>query len=118
MQAVISAAQVRDAKTAASVYIPTPDASRLVDFYDEMYNRPFKMPKSLICFSSVVEDSIGTLFCADELEQVWLAEYNKDKTHPELTLDQFEAIMSLLEVMTDAFQREVRFAMTPDDVFA
>jgi enhancer of polycomb-like protein len=109
LQAVISASQVKDGETAANVYIPTPDASQLIDYYDAHYNRAFKLPKSLIRYSCVVEDSVGVPYCMDERDQVWLTKYNTEQKDEELKLseDAFEGITWELEKLTDEKQREV-----------
>lgn len=116
LQAVISAAQVRDSK-AASVYIPTPDASRLIDYYDKLYSRPFKMPTNLIRFSNVVEDCIGTAYCMDADDMKWLKSYNAAQTKrrtkenssapaEHVSETDFERLLSELEKATDDRRRE------------
>lgn len=109
MQAVISAAQVRE--KAANVYIPIPDATQLIDYYTQLYNRPFRQPKSLIRFSSIVEDCIGTSYCMDEADDAWLREINssmdEDGTAQTITPDQFEILFTELERISETKQKDV-----------
>lgn len=110
MQAVISAAQVRE--KSAAVYIPTPDATQLIDFYPQHYNRHFKLPKSLIKFSNLVEDCVGSAYCMDEIDDAWLKDFNSNLMMDEggvemLNADDFETVISELERLTDAKQKEL-----------
>jgi enhancer of polycomb-like protein len=105
----MSAAQVSDA--APNVYIPTPDASRLIDFYSEVYNKFFKRPTSYIRFSSTVEECVGCPYYMDQPDLDWLADLNKQKkdvsTH--VTALEFESLVSELEKITDEGQKDVCF---------
>ncbi len=86
------------------------------------------MPKSLIRFSSIVEDSIGCPYCLDEKDLSWLAEFNKQlmtaksrkdgssaelqssttTSHtPILSEDYFEQMLDELEKVTEAKRKEV-----------
>jgi enhancer of polycomb-like protein len=113
LQAVISAAQVRE--KSANVYIPIPDATQLIDYYSQLYNRPFRQPKSLIRFSSLVEDSVGTPYCLDEVDDAWLREFSnrmddgEDGSVETISPDQFEILISELERISEAKQKDVSF---------
>ncbi|KAI8913284.1 enhancer of polycomb-like-domain-containing protein [Gorgonomyces haynaldii] len=84
--------------TKTEVVIPTPDASQLVkqQDYETLYLPNFNQPKTLIRFSSMVEDVIGTDFNADEQMEQWISEQTED-----LTPDEFENVMNLLEACGD-----------------
>ncbi|KAI9486070.1 MAG: enhancer of polycomb-like-domain-containing protein [Benjaminiella poitrasii] len=96
LQAAISAAQAA-VTTGASVekYIPTPDASRLIesDKFHALYKKKFKEPSTLIRFSSTVEDSIGCPYFMDEEDEEFLKDYNKQYPGEILSEDLFEKII-------------------------
>ena len=86
---------------AAHVYIPTPDASKLRDDHDKFYNRPFHRPKTLIRFSTQLEDCIGCPYNIDETDDEWLNSYNSsiqmENLESNLSEDAFEILMAVLE---------------------
>ncbi|KAI9357065.1 enhancer of polycomb-like-domain-containing protein [Zopfochytrium polystomum] len=89
----------------ATLFIPTPDASRLISDYDKFYRPTFSITKSLIKFSAHVEDLIGCSYCLDEEDDEFLADYRTkckeriDDLTPadELSDDLFELLMTGLE---------------------
>ena len=117
MQAVISASQIQlrdsdQSKAAASVYIPTPDASYLIDYYDTFYNRHFKRPRTYIRFSLQVEDCSGPAYCMDDRDVEWLASYNNNNNNNnsssgniKLSELEFETLISEFERITDVRQK-------------
>ena len=112
MQAVISAAQVRDEKAPAA-YIPIPDASRLIVDYDEFYHRKFKMPANYIRFSNTVEDVIGPAYCMDAADEKWLSGLNAKRDSNAVDISKrpvtelmFERFISELEKLTEEKRRE------------
>ncbi|KAJ2996704.1 hypothetical protein HDV02_006264 [Globomyces sp. JEL0801] len=68
--------------------IPTPEASNLLlnpQNYDAFYPTNFHLPKSLIKFSSQIEDVMGCLYNLDEKDNAWiesLDEEIKSRTTP------------------------------------
>ncbi|KAG5463181.1 MAG: enhancer of polycomb-like-domain-containing protein [Olpidium bornovanus] len=99
LQAAISAAQAESAQ-AAPIYIPTPDASRLIGNYLLLYRHATFNPLNFVRFSSTVEDCIGIPYCVDEEDERWIAQYNaraKEANEPELAEDAFETIASVFE---------------------
>ncbi|KAJ3034895.1 Enhancer of polycomb-like protein 1 [Rhizophlyctis rosea] len=48
------------------VVIPTPDASKQISNYEHFYTRSFQQPKSLIRFSTQIDDVIGCPYNLDE----------------------------------------------------
>jgi hypothetical protein len=100
LQAAISASHAAYTTGQDSrLYIPTPDASATIDLkeFHRLYKTPLNNPTSFVRFSATVEDSIGCPYMMDELDEEWLATFNK--THPKLTLseDAFESIMWRIE---------------------
>lgn len=76
LQQVINAAQqallgAQEKSTASSsVYIPTPDASRLWPMAHKYYNdKSFVEPESYIKFSATVEDTLGIEYNMDEVDE-------------------------------------------------
>jgi hypothetical protein len=53
--------------------IPTPDASTLIDLpnYEQYYSPTFHLPKTLIKFSTLVEEVIGCLYNMSEEDYQW-----------------------------------------------
>ncbi|KAI8097996.1 enhancer of polycomb-like-domain-containing protein [Gilbertella persicaria] len=104
LQAAISAAQAA-VTTGAKVekYIPTPDASRLIDEkeYAALYKKKYKDPSTLIRFSSTVEDCIGCPYLMDEEDDAFLQDYNKQYPGEILSEDLFENIMWEFETITN-----------------
>ncbi|RKP33451.1 enhancer of polycomb-like-domain-containing protein, partial [Dimargaris cristalligena] len=105
LQAVISAAQAAASGTGndkvAPLYIPTPDASRSVANYHEVYRKSFSRPTSYIRFSATVEDSMGCPYCMDEDDTAWLNQFNKSlKSSQKVPDDVFEATLWQFEQLT------------------
>lgn len=90
LQQVINAAQrvllgsadesKNDSKSlASSVYIPTPDASKLWKDAPRYYNDPtFTEPESYIKFSATVEDTLGVEYNMDEVDEEFFATLVKE----------------------------------------
>lgn len=90
-----------------TTFIPTPDASRLINNYSDFYNKPFQQPKSLIRHSIPMEEAIGCLYNMDEQDDIFFAEYTKElkegkiKEEAKINEDQFEEVMYALENLTN-----------------
>ncbi|KAJ2349396.1 Enhancer of polycomb-like protein 1 [Coemansia sp. RSA 2671] len=105
LQAAISATHAAATGEAPSkqVYIPTPDASKVIDAYDELYLKNFTCPTSLIRSSETVEECCAPLYCMDDEDAEWLAAFNARRAKAELPAmseDQFELGMDQLETLT------------------
>ncbi|KAJ3397916.1 Enhancer of polycomb-like protein 1 [Lobulomyces angularis] len=87
----------------ASVYIPTPDATKVnLKNFQQFYKTEFVEPKTLIKFSSQIEDCIGAHYNLDERDMAWLEEEiwaNETTDSRKLNEDGFEDIMSHLEML-------------------
>ncbi|KAJ2482625.1 Enhancer of polycomb-like protein 1 [Coemansia sp. RSA 2131] len=96
LQAVISAAQAAATGSGPSkqMYIPTPDASRVVDGYDERYPATFTCPTSLIRSSETVEESCAPTYCMDDEDAQWVEQSGS------MTAAEFETAMEQLETLT------------------
>ncbi|ORY86832.1 enhancer of polycomb-like-domain-containing protein [Protomyces lactucae-debilis] len=80
------------------VYIPTPDASRVVTGYEKKYRKPFTMPPSFIRFSATVEDTEGCPYSMDEVDETWLTAFNNGRTeNTVISEDAFEWIVHQFE---------------------
>ncbi|KAJ2351151.1 Enhancer of polycomb-like protein 1 [Coemansia sp. RSA 2618] len=103
---VISAAQAAATGSAPSkqMYIPTPDATRVVEGYDERYPKTFTCPTSLIRSSETVEESCAAMYCMDDEDAQWLARTGG------LTAELLESAMDQLETLT----RDMVFQTTDD----
>lgn len=108
LQQVINAAQQAllgaQEKSAASssVYIPTPDASRLWPLAHKYYNdKTFVEPDSYIKFSATVEDTLGIEYNMDEADEEFfngeLKNYPKDKSSASSTSNNGSATVDLNE---------------------
>ncbi|KAI8089418.1 enhancer of polycomb-like-domain-containing protein [Halteromyces radiatus] len=101
LQAAISAAQAA-VTTGATVqtYIPTPDASNVIDAkeFSKLYKKKYKEPSTLIRFSSTVEDTTGCPYVMDEDDDVY---YKKHKNSLSLSEDDFEKLMWEFESITN-----------------
>ncbi|KTW27378.1 hypothetical protein T552_02357 [Pneumocystis carinii B80] len=88
------------------VYIPTPDASKIVDNYEKLYKKTFIEPSTFIRFSMTVEDSEGCPYSMNEEDSDWLLKFNGSKRSREnyCSEDVFEFIMSQFEVLTNEKQ--------------
>ncbi|KAJ2189665.1 Enhancer of polycomb-like protein 1 [Coemansia sp. RSA 353] len=107
LQAVISAAQAAATGSGPNkqMYIPTPDASRVVDGYDERYPATFTCPTSLIRSSETVEECCAPLYCMDDEDAQWLEQSGS------MSALEFETAMEQLETLT----RDMVF-QTQDDI--
>jgi enhancer of polycomb-like protein len=87
-------------------FIPTPDASRTISNYDELYPKRWKDPSSLIRFSATVEESIGCSYCMDDEDEIWLKKFNNSRRSKDGPLSDlsFEKIMSNFEDTTNERQ--------------
>ncbi|KAF9969175.1 Enhancer of polycomb-like protein 1 [Actinomortierella ambigua] len=105
LQAAISASQLSTTTgEAKALYIPTPDASRKIENYKDLYTRVFTAPSTLIRFSSTVEDCVGCPYTMDEDDEKWLATFNASrgpKEDAKLSEDHFEQIMWQFEKTTN-----------------
>lgn len=69
-------------KAALLPHIPTPDATGLVEDYDQLYSSDcYVDPKTYIRFSDTVEDATGVAYCMDEDDEDWLNQFNTDPKH-------------------------------------
>ncbi|KAJ2862460.1 Enhancer of polycomb-like protein 1 [Coemansia aciculifera] len=105
LQAAISSTHAAASGEAPSkqVYIPTPDASKVIDAYDELYLKNFTCPTSLIRSSETVEECCAPLYCMDDEDAEWLAAFNARRAkadQPAMSEDQFELGMDQLETLT------------------
>ncbi|EGF81202.1 hypothetical protein BATDEDRAFT_34799 [Batrachochytrium dendrobatidis JAM81] len=87
--------------TNTQVVIPTPDASTLIPFniFESLYIPNFQLPKSLIRFSTVVEDVIGCMYNLDEIDDDWISTYNRkhENKADHVLEDDFEAAIVALD---------------------
>ena len=102
-----------------TVVIPTPDASKLIENadYEAFYLPNFHQPKSLIRFSSYIEDVIGCDYNVNEEQLEWIKAQGVNE-------DEFEQIIVVLEAVGDykvsgecPTEDEAREAMTENNVF-
>jgi hypothetical protein len=75
LQAALIASQ---SFTLGSVVIPTPDASKVFGNYSAFYTPDYSLPKSLIRFSALIEDSRGIPYDLDEKDQEFLEKWQED----------------------------------------
>ncbi|KAJ2497476.1 Enhancer of polycomb-like protein 1 [Coemansia sp. RSA 1972] len=94
LQAVISAAQAAATGSGPSkqMYIPTPDASRVVDGYDDRYPATFTCPSSLIRSSETVEECCAPIFCMDDEDMQWVEQSPISPTEFETAMEQLETL--------------------------
>lgn len=114
LQQVINAAQKallssqkeddkEDDKTKSSVYIPTPDASRIWEEASNYYkDHDFVEPETYIKFSAQVEDAIGVDYNMDEVDEEFLnnvlnVKYPTKKSEAKCSELEFETIVCKLE---------------------
>ncbi|KAJ2615317.1 Enhancer of polycomb-like protein 1 [Coemansia sp. RSA 1365] len=111
LQAAISATQAAASGSAPTkqVYIPTPDASKVVDEYDKLYPKNFPCPTSLIRSSETVEECCAPMYCMDDEDMEWLEAHNKS-ADSKMSVDEFEQAMDQLETVT----RDMVFLRTED----
>ncbi|RKP28084.1 enhancer of polycomb-like-domain-containing protein [Syncephalis pseudoplumigaleata] len=117
LQAAISAANAAiDGSTAQPVYIPTPDASRLVPDYEAIARPVFHRPHTYIRFSSTVEECGGIGYVMSEADKQWLTQWQTEhgeaapdaeaaggagSSRMQLDDDLFEDVMDTLEDLAD-----------------
>jgi len=108
LQVALDAAQksAHDGKAMKKAFIPTPDASRQIDNYDEIYQKKWHEPNSLIRFSATVEESVGCSYCMDDDDDIWLRKFNNSRRSKDGPLSElsFEKIMSNFEDTTSERQ--------------
>jgi enhancer of polycomb-like protein len=93
------------------VIIPTPDASKVFDDYETLYLPTFHLPHSKIRFSAFIEDEIGCDYNCSDDDLNWIQEQKTD--FPDLHPDEFEKLLSLLEVIGD--EDKVPLSLIIDD---
>ena len=93
LQAALIASQNNSFGT---VVIPTPDASKLWANYESFYSEDYVLPKSLIRFSAVIEDSRGIPFDLDEEDLEFLEKWQQD-ADAAVSQDLFEELLWTLE---------------------
>ncbi|ORZ24141.1 enhancer of polycomb-like-domain-containing protein [Absidia repens] len=101
LQAAISAAQAAvTTGVTVNTYIPTPDASSVIDpkEFSKMYKKKYKEPSTLIRFSSTVEDTTGCPYVMDEEDDTY---YKKHRGQLSLSEDEFEKLMWEFETITN-----------------
>ncbi|KAG4304975.1 hypothetical protein PORY_001650 [Pneumocystis oryctolagi] len=88
------------------VYIPTPDASKIVDDYEKLYKKTFIEPSTFIRFSTTVEDCEGCSYSMNEEDSDWLLRFNDSKRSKEnyCSEDIFELIMNQFEFLANEKQ--------------
>ncbi|KAI3640285.1 hypothetical protein MIR68_001163 [Amoeboaphelidium protococcarum] len=122
LQAVISASMVTNqggggtgrGTASAAMYIPTPDASRLIsqEEYKASYKSTYKMPSSLIRSSRTVEECIlskhgvPSHYCADDQDLDFIQEINGDDG--DLDVEVLELVIGELEAVTNEQMRTQR----------
>jgi len=87
----------------SQIFIPTPETKSSQIKYDDLYPKHFAQPSTYIRFSSTVEDSIGDPYCASADDDIFLTQFNQNKTEP-LTVDLFEEIISFFEITASTSQ--------------
>ncbi|KAF3925540.1 hypothetical protein ABW21_db0201326 [Orbilia brochopaga] len=106
LQAAISAANAAALGTKVkAAFIPTPDASKVIPNYDNLYRKVYSHPHSYIRFSSTVEDTSGSLYCIDEEDDDYLTQYNSKRAHgTQCSEEKFEEVISEFEMLTSLKQ--------------
>ncbi|KAF3926105.1 hypothetical protein ABW20_dc0110538 [Dactylellina cionopaga] len=106
LQAAISAANAAALGTKVkAAFIPTPDASKVIGNYDNLYRKIYSHPHSYIRFSSTVEDTSGNLYCIDEEDDEYLSQFNSKKSQSaQCSEDKFEEAVSEYEMLTSLKQ--------------
>ena len=108
LQVALDAAQkaAMAGRSFKKTFIPTPDASRMISNYDDLYKKVWKEPSTLIRFSATVEESIGFSYCMDDEDDIWLRKFNSSRRSKEGPLSElsFEKIMSNFEDTTNERQ--------------
>ncbi|CUM68623.1 uncharacterized protein PRCAT00006350001 [Priceomyces carsonii] len=132
LQQVINAAQrallgsergsKKEPENKESVYIPTPDASRIWPEAPTYYNdHTFKEPESYIKFSATVEDTVGVEYCIDEIDFEFFEtklkkNYPKKKDETTCTELEFEIVCDKLEKTID--ERQPFLSMDPSNILS
>jgi enhancer of polycomb-like protein len=87
------------------IYIPTPDAITSKLQYDDLYPRLFNQPATYIRFSSTVEDCVGSPYCMNAEDVIWLKAYNQKRGKDgQCSEDLFEEVMNFFEDMSQTKQ--------------
>ena len=127
LQAAISsqaAAATSSSNNVKQVYIPTPDASKVVPGFEKYYGKKFQEPTTYIKFSATVEDSVGVVYCMDEQDEAWLIKFNHSRRSKDgpCSEDQFELVMDTFENVVNENQpfltTDVSQIMAFDDIEA
>lgn len=93
LQAIIS-----NQENHGTIFIPIPDASRLVSNYDDYYKGGFHRAPKLIRVNPADNfDVIYESYDMDEVDTEWLTEHNKENPNKKLTEDQFEQLIGYFE---------------------
>ncbi|EPS41206.1 hypothetical protein H072_4891 [Dactylellina haptotyla CBS 200.50] len=106
LQAAISAANAAALGTKVqAAFIPTPDASKVIGNYDNLYRKVYSHPHSYVRFSSTVEDTSGNLYCIDEEDDEYLSQFNSKRSQAtQCSDDKFEEAISEYEMLTSLKQ--------------
>lgn len=133
LQQVINAAQkallsskLNDSKkeleNKESVYIPTPDASRIWPEASKYYSdQTFKEPESYIKFSATVEDTVGIEYNIDEIDEQFLnnklnKRQSKNSNEPKCTELEFELICDKYEKTIE--EKQPFLSMGPTNILS
>lgn len=93
LQAALIAAQN---STLGTVVIPTPDASKLWTNYSSFYTGDYSLPKSLIRFSALIEDSRGIPYDLDDQDLEFLEKWQQE-ADVAISEELFEELLWTLE---------------------
>ncbi|KAI9295937.1 hypothetical protein K502DRAFT_341319 [Neoconidiobolus thromboides FSU 785] len=118
LQAAIKSAQAAyTGGHVASNYIPTPDASKLVDDYSVFYQPDFQQPQEYIKYTEYYDTSIGISYCMDEEDYNFIKTYS-DQTVKKINESRFEEILKLLEdaVADGRIDPKEENVKIPDDI--
>lgn len=112
--------QEQESKT--SVYIPTPDASRIWSEAHKYYNdNDFVEPDGYIKYSAQVEDTIGVDYNIDEVDEEFLRDnltkkYPTKKNEPKCTELEFEIVANKLEQIIE--EKQPFLSMDPSNILS
>lgn len=110
----------QDNESKTSVYIPTPDASKIWPEAHRFYNdQQFVEPEGYIKFSAQVEDTIGVDYNIDEVDEEFLTKVlNKDhnKKEPPCSELEFEIVASKLEQIIE--EKQPFLSMDPSNILS
>ena len=97
LQAALIASQNN---TLGTVVIPTPDASKVWPNYSSFYSGDYSLPKSLIRFSALIEDSRGVPYDLDEKDLEFLGKW-QENADTAISEELFEELLWSLEKLGD-----------------